>query len=295
MAHEPLVLCFGEALWDIFSGNRVPGGAPMNVALRLSSHGLHVNLLSRVGNDELGQELLAFLRDQGLSTRTVQVDEHWPTGTVVVDTSDPNAAHFDIRGPVAWDFIDAEQYLEESGSTPDALVFGSLAVRNASSRGALMRLMDVARVKIFDVNLRPPYIDRDTIESLMRASDWVKLNETELEQIASWHRPFESIESAAHELRDRYAIESLCVTLGGDGAILLHGDEVYRQPAFKVDVIDTVGCGDAFLGTWLSEMLLGAEPQHALRRAAAFGALVAASEGGNPEITEDAILALTGD
>ena len=155
MAQIPLVLSFGEALWDIVQGRRVPGGAPMNVALRLSSYGLRVDLLSRVGKDALGDELLGFLREQGLSTRAVQVDEKWPTGTVQVDTSDPNAARFDIREPVAWDFIDAQQYLDESGSTPGTLVFGSLATRNANSRASLLRLMELAGLKVFDVNLRP--------------------------------------------------------------------------------------------------------------------------------------------
>jgi fructokinase len=295
MTQVPLVLSFGEALWDIVQGRRVPGGAPMNVALRLSSYGLRVDLLSRVGKDALGDELLGFLRDQGLSTHAVQVDEKWPTGTVQVDTSDPNAARFDIREPVAWDFIDAQQYLDESGTTPGTLVFGSLAARNANSRASLLRLMELARLKVFDVNLRPPFIDRQMIESLMRQSDWVKLNESELELISGWHGPFESIETAARKLRDRYGFETLCVTLGGDGAMLLHQDDVYRQPAFAVDIVDTVGCGDAFLGTWLSETLLGADPPHALRRAAAVAALVAASAGGNPAITEHAIAALTGD
>ncbi|MGA8205207.1 MAG: carbohydrate kinase, partial [Woeseiaceae bacterium] len=278
MTHDAVILCFGEALWDIVQGRRVPGGAPMNVALRLRSYGLNAELLSRVGNDALGDELLGFLRDHGLPTGSIQVDERWPTGTVQVDTSDPNAAQFDIREPVAWDFIDAQQYLAASGRTPDTLVFGSLAARNEASRASLLCLMESARLKVFDVNLRPPYIDRQLIETLLRESDWIKLNESELELISSWYRPFESIESAAHELRDRYGIESLCVTLGGEGAVLLHGDELWRQSAFTVDVVDTVGCGDAFLGTWLAEMLLGAEPQHALRRAAATGALVAASE-----------------
>jgi len=295
LAQDHSVLCFGEALWDIVQGRRVPGGAPMNVALRLRSHGLNAELLSRVGNDALGDELLGFLRGHGLPTGSIQVDERWPTGTVQVDTSDPSAARFDIREPVAWDFIDARQYLEESGQTPDTLVFGSLAARNEHSRASLLRLMEVARLKVFDVNLRPPFIDRPLIETLLRTSDWVKLNESELELISSWHRPFASIESAARELRDRYGFESLCVTLGGDGALLLHRDEVYRQRAFAVEVVDTVGCGDAFLGTWLSKMLCGGEPGDALRRAAAIGALVATSAGGNPDIPEASVSALTGD
>jgi fructokinase len=292
MPANPRILCFGEALWDVLPEGRVPGGAPMNVALRLIAEGLDVDLLTRVGKDPLGDELVVFLDAQGLSTRYVQTDERWPTGTVQVDTSNPAAARFDIREPVAWDFIDAEQFLADSGSAPEILVFGSLAVRNDTSRRALMRLLELARLKVFDVNLRPPFTDRDTVEMLLREADWVKVNDSELELLAGWHQPFESIESAAEVLRQQYGIESVCVTLGGDGAILLHRDELYRQPVFEVDVVDTVGCGDAFLGAWLSNMWLGVDPQDALRRAAAVAALVAASAGGNPDISEDAVTAL---
>jgi len=264
----------------------------MNVALRLLAEGLDVDMLTRVGGDPLGKELVGFLDAQGLSTRYVQTDERWPTGTVLVDTSDPAAARYEIREPVAWDFIDAERFLEDSGDAPDTLVIGSLAARNETSRRALMRLMDVARLIVFDVNLRPPFTDRDVIEMLLHGADWVKVNDSELELIAGWHQPFDSIESGADVLRLKYGIESVCVTLGGDGAVLLHQDEFYRQPAFDVDVVDTIGCGDAFLGAWLANMLLGTEPRHALRRAAAIGALVAASEGANPRIPEDAVTAL---
>ena len=264
----------------------------MNVALRLLAEGLDVDMLTRVGRDSLGNELIRFLDEQGLPIRFVQIDERQPTGTVLVDTSNPAAARYEIRGPVAWDFIDGERFLEESGSAPDTLVFGSLAARNDTSRRALMRLLDLARLKVFDVNLRPPFTERNTIEMLLCGADWVKVNDAELELIAGWHQPFESIESAADVLRRKYGIESICVTLGGDGAVLLHRDQLYRQPVFEVDVVDTVGCGDAFLGAWLSNMWLGANPQDALRRAAAVAALVAASAGGNPDIPEGAVSAL---
>jgi fructokinase len=264
----------------------------MNVALRLLAEGLDVDMLTRVGRDPLGDELTRFLDEQGLSTRFVQIDERQPTGTVLVDTSNPAAARYDICEPVAWDFIDAERFLEEAGNSPDTLVFGSLAARNDTSRQALTRLLDLARLKVFDVNLRPPFTDRSTIEMLLRGADWVKVNDAELELIAGWHQPCESIESAANLLRQKYGVESICITLGDDGAVLLYRDEFYRQPAFEVDVVDTVGCGDAFLGAWLSNMLRGVEPQQALRRAAAIGALVAASEGANPRISEDAVTAL---
>jgi len=294
MQKKPSVLCFGEALWDLPPGDRIPGGAPMNVALRLARFGVDVRLLSRVGNDALGAELLAYLARNGIATDSIQVDDRYPTGCVFVDTCDPSAVRYEIAEPVAWDFIDAETYIAQHGVRSDVLVFGSLAARNSASRSGLLKLLEGSRLRVFDVNLRPPFVDRDVVESLLARCDWVKLNETELALIAQWIGSADAPEAAMSAVAERYHLESVCVTLGAEGAILLHREELYRQPAFRVAVVDTIGCGDAFLGCWLSEMLAGRAPQDALRRAAAVGALVAASEGANPVISEEAIRAVAG-
>jgi fructokinase len=287
MHTKPAILCFGEALWDMLPSGRVASGAPMNVALRLAHSGLEVRLLSRVGADPQGRELLAFMTDKGLSTESVQVDEHQPTGIVEVDTADPAAPVFDIVMPVAWDFIDADEYFRKIDRTADVLVFGSLAARHDVSRGSLFRLLEKASLRVFDVNVRPPHGDRPVIESLLQHADWAKVNETELALIAGWQGTSDSVEEAARALVNRYELALVCVTLGDAGALLLYDGVCYRQDAFDVDVVDTVGCGDAFLGTLLAELFAEASPQEALARASAVGALVAASAGATPAIGED--------
>ncbi len=285
----PAILCFGEALWDMLPEGRVASGAPMNVALRLAQSGLDVRLLSRVGNDLPGRELFAFMSRHGLSTESVQIDTNQPTGSVEVDTSNPVAPVFDIVLPAAWDFIDADEYFRNSDRAADVLVFGSLAARHGVSRESLFRLLETARLRVFDVNFRPPHDDRSVVEPLLDHADWVKVNETELSLIVGWHGTPGSVESSARELMERYGPDLVCVTLGEAGALLLHDGDCYRQDAFDVEVVDTVGCGDAFLGTLLSQLFLEASPREALARASAAGALVAASAGATPPIDEDDI------
>jgi len=261
----------------------------MNVAARLASFGMDVHMLSRVGRDDLGQELIAYMASRGLTTDYVQVDDRYPTGTVKVDPSDPEDVRYEITGPVAWDFIDADRYLDDSGGSCDVVVFGSLAARNDVSRKSLLQLLESANKRIFDVNIRPPFDDRSVLEELLSRSDWVKLNESELDAIAQWEIPAATGEAAMQALQQRYGLETVCVTRGPEGAVLLHRGQWYRQDAFAVRVVDTIGCGDAFLGSWLSGMLSGTSPGDALRRAAAAAAIVASGRGANPVITESDI------
>jgi fructokinase len=294
MTSPSRTICFGEALWDLPPGAKVPGGAPMNVALHLTRLGVEAQLLSRVGDDDMGRELLGYLAAQGLNTDRMQIDRHYPTGTVIVDIADPREVQYEIVEPVAWDFIDIDHRQARSAGVNDAIVFGSLAGRNEVSRGSLMRLIEHAGLRIFDVNLRPPFIDRDIIETLLARTDWVKLNGRELELICGWHglagRPEELLRSLAH----RYQIEVVCLTLGHLGAMVLDRGTLFSDPGFVVAVVDTIGCGDSFLACWLSQTFRGSGAENALARACAMGALVASSAGANPEVSEhqlDAIIA----
>lgn len=282
------ILCFGEALWDLPPGGMVPGGAPMNVALRLQRLGAPVKLLTRVGDDDLGRRLTTYMAEQGLDTDRVQVDAQHPTGRVLVDLSDPREARYDVEQPAAWDFIANDPAQVD----PDVLVFGSLAARSAGSRTTLLALLETARLRVFDVNLRPPFVERALIEKLLARADWIKLNEHELDRIADWSRIGGDRDRRMAGLAERYALGAVCVTLGGDGALLLHAGVHHRHLGYAVAVVDTIGCGDSFLACWLWEMLGGAEPGAALERACALGALVATRPGANPAIAESDIRAL---
>lgn len=294
MIDQPTVLCYGEALWDLAPGGKTPGGAPTNVALHLARLGVDVRLLSRVGIDDLGRELLDYLTAEGLATDSIQIDQRHPTGRVLVDTSDPHAVRYEIVEPAAWDFIDVGDLPEYPAHAVTVVVFGSLATRNTVSRASLFRLLGQSGLKVFDVNLRPPFVDRAIIEQLLVHADWVKLNDEELELLGGWHGATGPPEHTLRALSRRYGLETVCLTLGSRGALMLYQDQVFRQAAFAVRVVDTIGCGDAFLAFWLSQMLGGRSPQEALTLACAVGALVATREGANPVIDESEIRALIG-
>jgi len=266
----------------------------MNVALRLAALGIDTQLLSRVGDDAPGRDLLAYIESHGLTTRYVQIDPRHRTGSVNVDTSDRHAVRYHIETPSAWDFIDAGEFAAAPGSVIETVVFGSLAARGTISRRSLLDILDCASLSVFDINLRPPYDSRETVEDLLARSDWVKLNETEVALVADWCGNAADCEAALPAIADRYELDVVCVTCGGDGAILYQDGTLIRQPAFAVDVVDTIGCGDAFLGTWLAGMLAGTDADEALCRACAVGAIVAANAGANPCIPEGMIHELTG-
>ena len=277
------VLCFGEALWDMLPEGRQAGGAPLNVAVRLAQLGVDARLLSRVGCDADGDALLDYLDSVGLSRQYVQRDEAHATGVVRVDTSNPQAPRYTIEPMAAWDFIDAGPYLRLADQPIEVIVFGWLAARHAVARQALLSLLDRARLKVLDLNLRPPFDDAATLRLLLERADWVKVNEQELRAIGAAGRAATraatSIEALAQSVQASYGLAALCVTLGEQGAVLLCGDDIYRQRAYALQVVDTIGCGYAFLATWLAAMLAPLDPAAALERAAAAAALVASSAG----------------
>ena len=289
---RPGVTCFGEALWDVTPDGRTPGGAPMNAALRLAAFGIDTKLLTRVGDDDAGHELVDYMAANGLVIDHVQIDSDRPTGRVNIDTASPESVTYEILAPAAWDFIDADEYLASVDALCEVLVFGSLAARADTSRRSLMQLLNAAQLRVFDVNLRPPFDARDTVEPLLHAAKWAKFNEDELGIIAQWLGMTGSAQEILAALREHYGIDIVCATFGCRGAVMLYEGVEITHPGFAVPVVDTIGCGDAFLGAWLAQMLEGAEPAPALETACAAGAAVAAAAGANPEVTDAMIRAI---
>jgi fructokinase len=281
------VICFGEVLWDILPTGQQPGGAPFNVAVHLHQLGQPVELISRVGDDELGRELLAFIESKGLSTAHVQQGHTHLTGVVKANVDDANEVVYKIVQPVAWDYIQYEPALAELVAQADVLVYGSLVARQAGSREALYRLLENAQFRVFDVNLRPPHYTKEITKYLLEKSHLVKMNHHELAEIMEWfgRGPVHDRAEAMQWLAERYQLQGVCVTCGADGAMLWTGGQLYRAPGLPVQVCDTIGSGDAFLAALLKGWLAAEEPEAMLRFACAAGALVATHQGATPTIT----------
>jgi fructokinase len=281
------VICFGEVLWDILPTGQQPGGAPFNVAVHLHQLGQPVELISRVGDDELGRELLAFIESKGLSTAHVQQGHTHLTGVVKANVDDANEVVYKIVQPVAWDYIQYEPVLAELVAQADVLVYGSLVARQAGSRETLYRLLENAQFRVFDVNLRPPHYTKEITKYLLDKSHLVKMNHHELAEIMEWfgRGPVHDRAEAMQWLAERYQLQAVCVTCGADGAMLWTGGRLYRAPGLPVQVRDTIGSGDAFLAALLNGWLAAEEPEAMLRFACAAGALVATHQGATPTIT----------
>ncbi|MGI4761547.1 MAG: PfkB family carbohydrate kinase, partial [Janthinobacterium lividum] len=233
------IVCFGEMLWDVLPSGKQPGGAPLNVAVHLRNFGQDVDIISRVGHDDLGAELLAFAEAKGLSTRYVQRGETHLTGVVKANVSDSHEVTYKIVQPVAWDYIQYEDALGPLVEQADAFVFGSLAARSGATRETLYRLLQRAPFKVFDVNLRAPHYSRNVVTYLLRQANLVKLNHHELTEIMGWFGASPDEETALHWLADRFGLQAVCVTKGADGAVLWAGGHLHRSPGIAVQVQDT--------------------------------------------------------
>lgn len=280
------VVCFGEMLWDVLPTGKQPGGAPFNVAVHLHQLGVEAKLVSRVGTDEPGSELLQFMASKGLEADCVQLDKNHSTGVVEANVDNAHEVTYRIVQPVAWDFVQHEPRLATLVEQADALVFGSLAARSPATRHSLYRLLSHARFRVFDVNLRPPHYTRDVVEHLLGKADLVKMNHHELTEIAAWHAPETETATAMQWLASHYGLQAVCVTCGADGALLWTNHQLYHAAGVPVQVQDTIGTGDSFLAALLKGWLLGQDPSEILRLACATGALVATHSGATPAFTE---------
>ncbi|MEO6524195.1 MAG: carbohydrate kinase [Mucilaginibacter sp.] len=275
------VLCFGEVLWDTFGQEKKPGGAPMNVAMHLVQQKVNAGLISRVGNDDLGDELVEFLRRNKLYGELIQHDDKLPTCQVAVKLDAKQQATYVIPKPVSWDNIRSDEALLNRIKHTDVIVFGSLACRTATSRNTLMTLLvENKLLKVFDVNLRSPHWELSTIQTLAAMADVVKMNEEEANLLISAYD--EPLKDKIIEFQKKYHCQTIIVTRGENGAMVWHDEHFYEHPGFKIEVEDTVGAGDAFLATFVAGLLNKYPMDQILEKACGIGGYVASCCGANP-------------
>lgn len=284
------VVIFGEMLWDCLPTGPVAGGAPMNVALNLHQLGLQSRLISAVGADQDGQNLLDFLRSFDLSLDLVQIKKDKETSKVLVDTADPENIKYTIVSPVAWDFIEWSSQLDKAVEEADAFVFGTLGVRNNESLKTLLQLLHHPTLRIFDANLRPPFYDFEVIETLLGFADILKINEDELEVFADYFKTEPTIEGLCSFLDQHFPMEIICITRGAKGAVLYQKGKLIEHPGYQVKFQDSIGAGDAFLSGFVKTYLEERAPEEILDFACKLGGFVATQKGGTPRYTEADVL-----
>lgn len=284
------VLLFGEALVDSFPDRDIPGGAPFNVAhhLKRLGTGLDPVLVTRIGTDERGGQLLEAMRASGLTTEGVQRDLLRPTGVVNVEQDETHDGHrFVIPVKQAWDFIHADvARLIALSRRPTWMYFGTLAQRGGS-RHALRALMHALPMRTFlDLNLRDPWVTKDVIVWSLAHARYVKVNDDELRRIGRLLDISESAPSAiAGLLLKRFGNEALLMTRGEQGALLILSDGTRHEVMSDgdVEVVDTVGAGDAFASVFMIGLALNWPLALALERAQRFAGAVCGVRGAIPE------------
>ncbi|NMC62894.1 MAG: carbohydrate kinase [SAR324 cluster bacterium] len=278
------VLAYGELLWDLLPTGKLLGGAPANFAYRLQNLGISVSLVSRVGEDALGNEAISILSKSGLSTELIQRDKRNPTGTVDVQIDANGNAKFSINPHVAYDEIEFCDEIADAAQSCAILCFGSLIQRAEKSRQTLMRILKNAKnaCKIMDLNLRPNCYSKGVIENSLEHIDILKLNHEEAlilsEMLAL---PFSSEAAFCKALLDRYKLLSCVITRAENGVFGMNRDgEEADLPGIKVKVLDTIGSGDAFTAGFVAMFLKNAPFAKCCEFGNHVGALVAGTKGG---------------
>jgi fructokinase len=283
------ILALGEVLWDLLPAGKQLGGAPANFAFHCRGLGADASLVTRVGDDDLGREALERLRSLGLPTDAVQVDRAAPTGTVDVALAPDGQPRYTIRADVAWDRIEADALALRRAGSADAVCFGSLAQRAEPSRTSIRSLVEAARpgaLRMFDVNLREPFVDRGEIESSLRLADALKLNEAELPVLAAMFGLPDGTRAAIGALADRFGLVLVALTRGPEGSLLLADGAWSDHPGMPVEVCDTVGAGDAFTAALVVGRLAGLPLEAIHRHAGAVAAFVCTRPGGTPDLPD---------
>ncbi|MFK7983188.1 MAG: carbohydrate kinase family protein [Saprospiraceae bacterium] len=290
MTPSKSVVGFGELLWDMLPTGKVAGGAPMNVAYHAKQFGMEAQMISAVGNDDLGKALITFLQQKGIPTNLVHTNYTFGTSTVQVTLNEKGSASYEIVAPVAWDFLFADESRNKAVIQADYLLFGSLICRSEANLKTLLHLADQAQTVVFDVNLRPPFYSQALIEPLLQKADIVKMNEEELAIILNWYGIKGDLNNQMASIMEKFELETLVMTQGKHGAFCMHDGVLYAQKSFPVTVKDTVGSGDSFLAAFIYKMSIGANWQDCLEFACATGAFVATQSGGTPAINENIVL-----
>jgi fructokinase len=287
MKNNPIIVGLGELLWDMLPSGKQLGGAPANFAYHAAGLGAQARVVSAVGTDLLGDEIMARIAQLGLPADWLQRDGAHPTGTVDVELDAAGQPTYTIHEHVAWDFIRWTSPLADLASRCDAVCFGSLCQRNAVSRNTIKEFLAHTRPKcarIFDINLRQQFYSREVIEESLRACSVLKLNDEELPVLADVLGIRGSTEALITSLIINFDLKLCALTRGARGSFLVAPEGAHDHPGIPTEVADTVGSGDAFAAAVAMGLLRGAKLKEINLHANTIAARVCAAHGATPDI-----------
>jgi fructokinase len=281
------IIGIGEVLWDVLPTGKQLGGAPANFAYTSKQLGNNGLILSRIGNDDFGTELLHQLNAKNLSADVIQIDEAKQTGIVNV-TLENSQPSYEIVENVAWDFLELTENWREVAEKSDAVCFGSLAQRGEVSRKTIREFVNLTNgLRIFDVNLRQKYFNQEILQASLKLANVCKLNHDELPIIAGiLEIKGAELVKIAENLLFKFDLNLVCLTLGARGSLLVSKEGVSSFGGIEITVADTIGAGDAFTAGMTHGLLRNWELDKINEFANKVGAFVASKTGAMPDFSE---------
>ena len=285
-----IIVGMGEALWDVLPEGKKIGGAPANFAYHISQFGFDSRVVSAVGKDELGDEILDVFRAKQVKYLIEQVD--YPTGTVQVTLDDEGVPCYEIKENVAWDNIPFTDELKRLALNTRAVCFGSLAQRSEVSRATINRFLETmpdidGHLKIFDINLRQNFYTKEVLRESFEKCNVLKINDEELITISRmFGYPGIDLQDKCWILLAKYNLKMLILTCGTNGSYVFTPGAVSFQETPKVPIADTVGAGDSFTAAFCASILNGKSIPEAHKLAVEVSAYVCTQSGAMPELPE---------
>ena len=280
------VVGMGEALWDVLPEGKKIGGAPANFAYHVSQFGLPSCVVSAIGDDALGKEIIENFTSKGLDQLIAEVP--YPTGTVQVEIDQTGIPLYDIKENVAWDNIPYTEHLDALAKRTKAVCFGSLAQRNVVSRETINHFLDTMpkdddSLIVFDVNLRQGFYNKEILCKSMQNCNILKINDEELITVSRmFGYPGIDLQDKCWILLGKYNLKMLILTCGINGSYVFTPGNVSFQPTPKVEVADTVGAGDSFTAAFIASILKGKSVTEAHTIAVKTSAFVCTQKGAMP-------------
>ncbi|MCI6748719.1 MAG: carbohydrate kinase [Bacteroidales bacterium] len=281
-----IVVGMGEALWDVLPEGKKIGGAPANFAYHVSQFGLPSCVVSAIGDDALGKEIIENFTSKGLDQLIAEVP--YPTGTVQVEIDQTGIPLYDIKENVAWDNIPYTEHLDALAKRTKAVCFGSLAQRNVVSRETINHFLDTMpkdddSLIVFDVNLRQGFYNKEILCKSMQNCNILKINDEELITVSRmFGYPGIDLQDKCWILLGKYNLKMLILTCGINGSYVFTPGNVSFQPTPKVEVTDTVGAGDSFTAAFIASILKGESVTEAHTIAVKTSAFVCTQKGAMP-------------
>lgn len=281
------IVGIGEVLWDLLPGGRQLGGAPANFAYHACALGAEGRIISRVGDDQKGRDIIERLQRLRVPTDCIELDPQAPTGTVSVEISHDGQPRFIIHENVAWDRIVGGQNARRAIAEAHAICFGTLAQRQQISRAAIQSLLRLApsrSLRIFDVNLRQHFYSTEVIDQSLRVANVLKVNDAELPILAKLLQLTGDARAQIPELAHRYHLQTVACTRGDHGSLLFSNGCWSEHPGISTKVVDTVGAGDSFTASMALGLLAGWDLDDINHRANQVASYVASCAGATPKI-----------